>query len=173
VYGSSLIQYIALAPVAIPGLILGLAFVSLWLRSPIPLYGTIAILVIAYISQLFPFSFENMSGTLVKLDPELEDSAVMSGAARWRAIVSITLPIIRVALGSAALLLFVLSFREFTVALFLYTPKTIPLSIVIYEQWESGSVARMASMALMFTLVLLLAAAVNYLVNRRRPEKTQ
>src|SRR5690606_24350360 len=99
---------------AIPGIILGLAFVAVWLRSPIPLYGTIAILVIAYLSQLFPFSFENMSGTIVKLDPELEDSAVMSGAARWRAVLSITVPLLRVALAGAALLLFVLSFREFT-----------------------------------------------------------
>jgi len=156
--------------VAIPGLILGLAFVSLWLRSPIPLYGTIPILVIAYICQLFPFSFENMSATLVKLDPDLEDSAVMAGASRVRAVISVTLPILRVALGAAALFLFVLAFREFTVALFLYSPGTIPLSVVIYEQWDSGSVARMASMALMFTAVLLVAATINYLVSRSRTE---
>jgi iron(III) transport system permease protein len=170
VYGSKFIEYIALAPVAIPGLILGLAFVSLWLRSPIPLYGTIPILVIAYICQLFPFSFENMSATLVKLDPDLEDSAVMAGASRVRAVISVTLPILRVALGAAALFLFVLAFREFTVALFLYSPGTIPLSVVIYEQWDSGSVARMASMALMFTAVLLVAATINYLVSRSRTE---
>lgn len=169
VRGHQLIPYLALAPVAVPGLILGLAFLSFWLRVPvIAIYGTIWILVFAYVCQLFPFGYESMSGTLVKLDNELEDGAVLSGASRLRAIWSITLPVIKAALGAAFLLLFVLTFREFTVALFLYNPQTKPLSIVIYGQWIGGSISLVAAMSLVFTAVLVVVTIINRVVVRNK-----
>lgn len=158
VYGSKAIEYIALAPVAMPALLMGLSFVVFWLKLPISLYGTLTILVIAYVARFIPQGFENFATTLVKLDDQLEDSAVTSGARRTRAVFSITLPLLRSTAFSTGILLFILAFRELTVALFLYTPDTRPLSVVIYNQWTSGSWQRTASMSLVFTFVLLLAS---------------
>jgi len=158
VYGASAIEYVALAPVAMPALLMGLSFVVFWLRLPVELYGTMTILVIAYIARFVPQGFENFATTLVKLDPQLEDSAVTSGARRTRAVVSITLPLLRSTAFATGILLFILAFRELTVALFLYTPDTRPLSVVIYNQWTSGSWQRTASMSLVFTFVLLVAS---------------
>lgn len=168
VHGHRLIEYMSLAPVAIPGLILGLAFLEMWVGAPIAIYGTIWILTFAYVCQLFPFGYESMSGTIVKLDNELEDSAVLSGASRIRAILAVTLPVMKGALGASFLLLFVLTFREFTVALFLYTPDTTPLSIVIYGQWVGGSVQLVAAMSLVFTAVLLFVTVINRMLIRNR-----
>lgn len=155
---SGAIEYIVLAPVAMPALLLGLAFVSFWLRLPISLYGTSTILVIAYVARFIPQGFANFAATLVKVDEQLEDSAVTSGASRLRAIFAITLPLLRSTAVTTGVLLFILSFREVTVALFLYTPSTRPLSVVIYNQWSSGSWPQVASMSLVFTLVLFVAA---------------
>lgn len=155
---SAAIEYVVLAPVAMPALLLGLAFVAFWLRLPIPLFGTMAILVIAYVARFIPQGFENFASTLVKVDEQLEDSAVTAGAGRLRAVWSITLPLLRSAAASTGVLLFILAFREVTVALFLYTPQTRPLSVVIYNQWSSGSWSRVASMSIVFTAALLLAA---------------
>jgi iron(III) transport system permease protein len=160
VHGSGAIEYIVLAPVAMPALLLGLSFVAFWLRLPVPLFGTMAILVIAYVARFIPQGFENFASTLVKVDEQLEDSAVTAGAPRWRAIFSITLPLLRSTAVSTAMLLFILAFREVTVALFLYTPSTRPLSVVIYNQWSSGSWARVASMSIVFTGALLVAALI-------------
>ncbi|MGF1599905.1 MAG: ABC transporter permease [Acidimicrobiales bacterium] len=158
--GASAIEYIVLAPVAMPALLLGLSFVTFWLRLPIPLFGTMAILVIAYVARFIPQGFQNFASTLVKIDEQLEDSAVTAGAPRWRALFSITLPLLRSTAFSTGVLLFILAFREVTVALFLYTPDTRPLSVVIYNQWSSGSWARVASMSLIFTAALLVASIV-------------
>jgi iron(III) transport system permease protein len=158
VYFSKSIEYVALAPVAMPALLMGLSFVVFWLKLPFPLYGTLTILVIAYTARFIPQGFENFATTLVKLDDQLEDSAVTAGARRSRAVFSITLPLLRSTAFSTGILLFILAFRELTVALFLYTPNTRPLSVVIYNQWSSGSWERTASMSLVFTFVLLVAA---------------
>lgn len=157
-YASHAIDYIALAPVAVPALILGLAFVAFWLRLPIPLYGTMAILIMAYVARFIPQGFESFSSTLVKVDEQLEDSAVTSGARRTQAMASITVPLLRSAFFSTGILLFILSFRELTAALFLYTPDTRVLSVVIYGQWVGGAWPRVASMSIVFTLVLFAAA---------------
>lgn len=158
VFGAKAIEYIALAPVAMPALLMGLSFVVFWLKLPISLYGTMTILVIAYVARFIPQGFENFATTLVKLDEQLEDSAVTAGARRSRAVFSITLPLLRSTAFSTGILLFILAFRELTVALFLYTPGTRPLSVVIYNQWTSGSWQRTASMSLVLTAVLFVAS---------------
>lgn len=161
-YGARAVEYLALAPVAVPALILGLAYVTFWLRLPISLHGTMTIMVLAYVARFIPQGFESFAGTLVKIDEELEDSAVTAGASRVRALTTITVPLLRSAFVSTGVLLFVLSFRELTAALFLYAPRTRVLSVVIYGQWvQGGSWARLASMSLVFTAVLLVAAVVS------------
>lgn len=158
VRGARMIEYFVLAPVAIPAMLLGLSFVSFWLRLPVSLYGTLTILVMAYVARFVPQGFENFASTLVKVDEQLEESAITSGASRLRAVIAITLPLLRSTAVATGVLLFILSFREVTVALFLYTPQTRPLSVVIYNQWSSGSWPNVASMSLVFTGVLFVAA---------------
>lgn len=160
VYASGVIEYVALAPVAMPALLVGLSFVAFWLKLPFSLYGTLTILTIAYVARFIPLGFQGFGSTLVKLDAELEDSAVTSGARRTRAIWSVTLPLLKSTAFSTGLLLFILAFRELTVALFLYTPQTRPLSVVIFNQWTSGALQATASSSLMFIAFLMLVAFI-------------
>lgn len=112
---------------------------------PLPVYGTLWVLIIGFVAVQMPQGFRGIAASIRSTDRDLEDSAVMLGARRSRAVAVITLPLLRVAVLSTFLLLLMLSMRELTVPLFPYTTDTEILSIAIYDQFENGGALREAS----------------------------
>lgn len=158
--GRAILEYVTNVPLAIPALVLGMGFLWSWIRLPVPVYGTLAILVMAFVARFLPQGFQGVSSTIVQVDKDLEDAAIISGANRRRAVSTVTLPLVKTGVVSTMLLLFILSFRELSAALFLFTSDTRMLSVVIYDQWESGQWPRVAAMSLMYSLVLLVVTLV-------------
>lgn len=152
--GRQLIQYLAVLPVAIPALVMGMGILWSWFLLPLPIYGTLAILVLAYVGRFMPQGFTSISSSLHQVHTDLEESAVVSGASKTRASIEVTIPLIRSSVISAALLLLILSFRELSVALFLFTTDTRVLSIVIFDFWDGGSLSRAAAASLLYSLLL-------------------
>jgi iron(III) transport system permease protein len=155
-------EYIAMLPVAVPSLLIGIGFLWAWISLPFPLYGTVWILVLAYVARFLPQGFRSLSATIVQVHPELEESAILAGANRARATWSILVPLILPGLASTMLLLFILSMRELSTSLFLFTTDTRVLSIVIYEQWESGRWPRVAAMSLAYTGLLFVVTSAGW-----------
>lgn len=152
--GRQAIEYGAVIPVAVPALVMGMGILWAWFLLPLPIYGTLAILVLAYVGLFMPQGFTSISSSIRQVHPDLEESAVVSGASKSRSSLEITVPLIRGSVIATALLMLILSFRELSVALFLFTTKTRVLSIVIFDFWDSGSVARAAGASLVYSLVL-------------------
>src|SRR5690606_36583535 len=98
--GRHLLSYVAVMPLAIPALVVGLGFLWTWTRSPIPLYGTVFILILASITRFLPQGYQGMSAGLSQIGRDLEDSAYVHGATRARAARSITLPLVRTGVGA-------------------------------------------------------------------------
>ena len=121
-------------------------------RSPI--YGTLTILVLAYTARFMPQGFRSVSSTILQVHRDLEDSAIVAGASRTRAVMDILAPLIRPGIASAMLLLFLLAMRELSTSVFLFTAETRVLAIILYEQWESGSWARVATISLLYCALL-------------------
>jgi iron(III) transport system permease protein len=155
-------EYIAMLPVAVPALLIGIGFLWAWISLPFPLYGTLWILVFAYVARFLPQGFRSLSATIVQVHPELEESAILSGANRVRAAWSILTPLILPGVASTMLLLFILSMRELSTSLFLFTTDTRVLSIVIYEQWESGRWPRVAAMSLAYSALLFVVTSAGW-----------
>lgn len=158
--GRALMEYSTVLPLAMPALVLGMGFLWAWIRLPVPIYGTLLILVMAFSTRFMPQGFQAISSTISQVDQDLEDAAVVSGASRTRATASVTIPLIKTGVISSMLLLFILSFRELSAALFLFTSDTRLVSIVIYDQWEAGFWPRVASMSLMYSFVLLIVTLI-------------
>jgi len=152
--GRSLLGHLAMWPIALPGLVIGLALLWVWVRVP-GMYGTYAVLVLGYICVFMPQGYQGMTSTIVQVHPELEESSSMLGAGRLRTVTRVLLPLIRPGLGATVMLVFVLSMRELSVAIFLFTDQTQPLSIVIYNTWAAGSFASVAAMGLIYMALLL------------------
>lgn len=158
--GRALMEYATVLPLAMPALVLGMGFLWAWIRLPVPIYGTLFILVMAFATRFMPQGFQSISATISQVDQDLEDAAVVSGANRPRAVAAVTVPLIKTGVISSMLLLFILSFRELSAALFLFTTNTRLVSIVIYDQWEAGFWPRVASMSLMYSFVLLIVTLI-------------
>ena len=158
--GRRTMEYITMAPLAIPGIVIGLGYLWAWIRLPWTLFGSLWIFVLAYSARLAPFGFRSMSATIGQVHPELEESARVCGAGRVRTVGRITVPLLRPGVVSMMLLLFIMSFHELSISLFLYTPTTKVVTVEMYRQWGDGNTAGVAVMSLVVSAILLFVALV-------------
>jgi iron(III) transport system permease protein len=144
-------------PLGIPGIILGLGFLILALRTP--LYSTLSIILIAYIARFLPFATRNVTAMFMAINPELEQSARTSGATWNQTMRHIVLPLLRPSLVASWLMLFVIFIRELGATILLYAQgtETISVAMVVLSERSSGYVAALAVVQL---ILLLLAFAV-------------
>lgn len=162
--------YISMLPLAVPAIVLGLGLLWTWLILPVPIYGTLLVMMIAFVAAQMPQGYQGASSSILQIHHDLEDSAVMHGASRWRAVWRITMPLLRVPLTSTFLLLLMLSMRELTVPLFLFTTDTRLLSIVIFEDFENGVLQRSAATSLVYCVVIFVLA---FLARRLGADQTK
>ncbi|MBW0002019.1 MAG: iron ABC transporter permease [Hyphomicrobiales bacterium] len=167
--GRRALDVITILPVAIPGLIIGLGYLWTWISLPFGIYGTLWIIILAYLSQFSPQGVRAISGSLVQIDPELEESSRLCGAGLAYTLRRIVVPLAWPGILSAMILLLILSFRELATALFLYTSTTQVFSLTMFDFWLRGSTNLVAVMALVQTLVL---AILVLLARRIRRERT-
>ena len=153
--GRRALDIISIMPVAIPGLIIGLGYLWSWITLPIGLYGTVWIIILAYISQFSPQGVRAIAASLVQIHPELEECSRLCGAGMLRTLRHVVIPLARPGVLAAMILLLVLSFREFATALFLYTSATQVFSLTMFDVWERGSTNLVAAMALIQAGMLL------------------
>ena len=158
--GRQYIEYLAMWPVAVPSLVIGLGFLWFWISLPVPIYGTIVVLVLAFVAHFMPQGFRGISSSINQIDKDLEEAALVSGANRLRANTAVTLPLIRTGIVSTMLLLFILSMRELSTAIFLFTSDTRLLSILVYDQWESGNFPRVAAISIIYSAILLVITLI-------------
>lgn len=161
--GTEGLGYISMLPLAVPAIVMGLGLLWTWLMLPVPIYGTLVVLIVAFVASQMPQGYQGASSSILQIHSELEDSAVMHGASRIRAIWRVTIPLLRVPLTSTFLLLLMLAMRELTVPLFLYTTDTRLLSIVIFTDFENGVLQRSAATSLVYCVVIF---ALAYLARR-------
>jgi iron(III) transport system permease protein len=139
-------------PLGIPGIILGLGFLILAIRTP--LYSTLAIILIAYVARFFPFATRTVSAMLLAINPELEQSARASGAGWLQTMRYVLVPLLMPAIVAAWLILFVIFIRELGATILLYAQgtETISVALVVLSERGFGYVAALAVIQLMLLL---------------------
>jgi len=140
-------------PLGIPGIILGLGFLILAIRTP--LYSTLTIILIAYVARFFPFATRTVSSMLLAINPELEQSARASGASWLQTMRYVLLPLLAPAIVAAWLMLFVIFIRELGATILLYAQgtETISVALVVLSERSFGYVAALAVIQLMLLLI--------------------
>lgn len=154
--GRQYIEYVAMLPLAAPALVLGMGFLWTWILLPIPVYGTLWILIMAFTVRFMPQGFRSLSSSILQVHRDLEESAFVSGASRARTTVEVTMPLIRSGVVSTMVLLLILSMRELSAAIFLFTSGTRVLSVVVFDLWYSGVLARAAAVSIIYSGVLMI-----------------
>ena len=139
--GRRSIDVISTLPVAIPGLVIGVAYLWAWIGLPGGLYGTIWILALAFIARFMPDTIKAMSTSLMQIHRELEEASWICGRGLLGTIRSIVLPLARPGVIAAMTLLFILAIRELGSSLFLYTSKTMVMAVLLLDYYEGGNTA--------------------------------
>jgi iron(III) transport system permease protein len=148
------IDLISTLPVAIPGLVIGVAYLWAWIGIPGGLYGTIWILALAFIARFMPDTVKSLSTSFLQIHRELEEAAWVCGKGTLATIATIVLPLARPGVIASMTLLFVLSVRELGSSLFLYTSNTMVMSVLLLDYYEGGNVGKTAAFSLVQTVLL-------------------
>lgn len=156
--GVRVLDYMATMPLIFPGIVLGLGVLTTYLQLPVPIYGTIWIIVVAYMARYIPYGMRFASAAMVQISPDLEESAAMSGAGWLRSFRKIVLPLAAGSLSGSWIYIFLLSMKELSVALLVYSPGTQVNGVEIFVLYENGQVVQLAAFSVALTVVLALAA---------------
>ncbi len=152
--GRWLLDNIASLPMVFPGIVLGLAIMILYLYVPIGVYGTIWILLIAYVTRFLPYGLRYNTTSMLQIHKELEESAAMSGASWATTFRRIILPLLKPGLVAGWIYIMIVSIRELSSSILLYSPGTEVLSILIWELWENGQYVELSALGVMFIIAL-------------------
>jgi len=165
--GRGLLEYAAMFPQAVPRLVFAFGMMWAWLVFPVPIYGTLWVLLIAYVTVFLPLGLRTISSVLMQVDKSLEECGEVCGASWGYRMRTITMPLLRPGLLAAWMLLFIASVRELGASILLMGPHSQVLTPAIVEAWFTNSSERTAAMALIQTFVVGLAMAFFLIVTRR------
>ncbi|QWZ10155.1 iron ABC transporter permease [Nocardioides panacis] len=160
--GRKILDLLSFAPLVIPGLVLGLSLQFVYLRVPIAIYGTIWILLIAYCTRYMPYGMRYAVTSMQQISTELEESAAVSGATWWQIFRRVLLPLLMPGLLAGWIYIFVVSFRELSSSILLYSSGNELLSILIWEQFENGKFTTLAALGVFMVVILMVLVSIAY-----------
>lgn len=158
--GRQLLEYVVMFPQSVPRMVFGLGLLMAWVVMPVPVYGTLWLLLIAYLTVFLPLGVRTLSGVVLQIDRSLEESARVCGASWLYQVRTVTMPLLRPGLIAAWMLLFIASVREVGASVLLVGPRAKVLGPAILSSWESAGTQLTAAMALVQVLVVFAALAM-------------
>jgi iron(III) transport system permease protein len=168
VWGHRYLAFLATAPVAIPGIVLAVGLFLAYTHPPVVLYGTLAIIFLAYLTKEIPVGYQQVAAALKSVHPELEEAGRIFGASRLGVLADITGPLIRNGVIATWILIFIGSIRELSATILLFTARTKTVSVTMFDLRESNDWGPIAVLAItMLVITFLLIVLVNRFTDRR------
>jgi len=155
--------FLATAPVAVPGIVLGVGLFLTYTRPPFVLYGTLWILLIAFVTIALPAAYQQMQSAFRVVNPDLEEASRILGATRLGTLGRITAPLLRTSVIATWCFIFIGVVRELSAAIILFTSETKVISVLIFDLNESGDLGALAVLGI---IMLVFTFAVVVLINR-------
>jgi len=167
--GHRTLEQMAMLPLAFPGTVLAYGMLRAWIQPPLVLYGTMWILLAAYVGRYLPYGVQSTSSNLSQIHPELEESSLMSGASWPATFRCITIPLLRSGILAGWILLFVSFLRELSASVLLYTPKQVVLSVALFDLWASGDIGYLSALSVLMIAIAVLALVLLRWLGAGRP----
>ena len=155
-----ILDTVAFLPHAIPGILMavGLGYLGLAYREYFPLYGTIFIIMVAHIISWIAYGTRTTNSVMIQVHRELEEAGKVAGASTPRVLWKIVLPLIAAGILNSWIWIGMLSYREVTMALTLYTRNNVVISTVVWQFWGSGWIPQVSALGvvlIVFALVIV------------------
>jgi iron(III) transport system permease protein len=164
--GRRAVDVIATLPVAIPGLVVGVAYLWAWIGLPGGLYGTIWILALAFIARFLPDTVKALSTSLMQIHRELEEAAWICGRGTLSTVRTIVLPLARPGIVAAMTLLFILAVRELGSSLFLYSSDSMVMAVLLLDYYDGGNISITAAFSLVQMVLLAVLIGIAHYLSR-------
>ncbi len=165
--GRWMLDTIASLPLVFPGLVLGLAIMVCYLAIDIGVYGTLWIIFIAYVTRFLPYGMRYNSASMLQIHKELEESAAMSGASWSMTFRRVVLPLLKPGLLAGFIYVMIVSIRELSSSILLYSPGTEVVSIMIWELWQNGQYVELSALGVMLIIALFCLVMLAQMSARR------
>ncbi len=150
-----LLELLTSIPLTMPGPVIAVAMLWSYVHPPFQLYGTLWILLIAYVTHFIPYGARTIGNALSQVSVEFERAAAVCGAAQFTRFRGITFPLVRAGVLAGWLLMFVSMLRELSASIFLFVPGTETVAVSLVERWQEADFPGVAVLSLSLVLVSL------------------
>ncbi len=165
--GGRILDQLATLSLVFPGICLGVAVMEVWLRIPLPIYGTLWIIAIAYVIRFMPFGMRYVYAGVLQLHKELEEAAGVAGGSTLTIMRRIVAPLLTPALVAGWLFIFLIANKELAIAVLLASPKSQVIAVAIFDQWVNGQGGELAAFGLLWTVLMTAIATLFFAATRR------
>ena len=158
----NVLGFLCMAPFVIPGIVLAIGFYAAYAPPPLALYGTAAILILAYTTRFLPIAYASSSAAMRSISAEMEEAVRILGGGRLTAIRKVLAPLIKKSLAGAWLLVFIPATRELSAAIFLVGPNTRVISVMLFDLSEEGNFEVLAALGAVLLVITIAIAALGF-----------
>lgn len=160
-WGNAL-AFLCVAPFVIPGIVLAIGFYAAYAPPPLRLYGTAALIVLAFTTRFLPIAYTNSDASLRSLNVEMEDAVRILGGGRLTALGRVVAPLLHRSLIAGWILVFIPATRELSAAIFLTAPNTQVMSVVLFDLSSEGNFEYLAALGGILLIATIVLVAVSF-----------
>jgi iron(III) transport system permease protein len=165
--GGWILDQLATIPLIFPGIVLGVAVMQVFLNVPVPIYGTLWILVWALTIRYLPYGMRYSYAGMLQIHGELEEAASVAGATSIESLRRIIMPLLAPSLIAGWLFIFLLAARVLSLPILLAGPGSQTVAVAMYDLWANGQGSELAALGILWTVLMTAIAFSFYLLARR------
>jgi len=156
--GRALLDNMTFIPIAMPGIVLGVSLIWVYLTLPIPIYGTIWVLLLAYITKFMPYGIRAASASMIQINKELEEASLTAGGTWFQTFRKVVLPLLMPGFTAGWIYISIIALRELSTSILLYSYNSTVLSIMAFDLWEGGQYTYVCALGVLMVLLLIAMA---------------
>ncbi len=153
--GRAMLDNMTFIPIAMPGIVLGVSLIWVYLTLPIPIYGTIWVLLLAYITKFMPYGIRAASASMIQINKELEEASFASGGTWFQTFKKVILPLLMPGFVAGWIYISIIALRELSTSILLYSYNSTVLSIMAFDLWEGGQYTYVCALGVLMVLLLI------------------
>ena len=167
VRGGAMLDQLATLPLVFPAIVMGVAFLHLFLHLPFPFYGTLASVILASSVRFLPYGMRYSYAGVLQIHKELEEASAMSGARQATTFVKVVLPLVAPAIVTCWLFVFLVSVKAVAMAILLVGPGSQVVAVTLFDLWDNGQVTELAAMGVSWAGLMTAVSVAFYMIARR------
>ena len=156
--GRAFLDNMTFVPIAMPGIVLGVSLIWVYLTLPIPIYGTIWVLLLAYITKFMPYGIRAASASMIQINKELEEASLTAGGTWFQTFRKVILPLLMPGFVAGWIYISIIALRELSTSILLYSYNSTVLSIMAFDLWEGGQYTYVCALGVLMVMLLVAMA---------------